>query len=258
MIALAVDDERLMLQALTTAIKVSPDITFLESFMSCREALEWTEENRVDIAFLDINMRGMGGLALAEKLLERQQDCKIIFCTGYPEHALEALRIHVSGYLIKPITSEAVQKEIDHIKRGKMSGKKLQVRCFGHFEVYVNNTPLSFKRSKTKEVFAFLVDRKGAGVTTKEICAKLWEESGNDIKKMNYLYKIMSDLSSVLETAGAGNVLIRTGRTYAVDTEQIDCDYYSYLERGKPAFKGEYMRQFSWSEETVGLLWKYK
>ena len=70
MIAIAVDDEALMLGALVAAINDSPDVTKIENFSDCEQALEFVKENHVDIAFLDINMRGMGGLTLAEKILE--------------------------------------------------------------------------------------------------------------------------------------------------------------------------------------------
>ena len=114
--AIAVDDEIYMLETLQEAISVSPDIEQVESFSTCSSALAYANENPIDIAFLDINMRGIGGLGLAEKLLELQPNCKIIFCTGYEEYAVKAFQLHVSGYLMKPITSEAVQKEINHIK----------------------------------------------------------------------------------------------------------------------------------------------
>ena len=68
MIAIAVDDEVLMLGALVAAIKASPDISEVSQFSGCDEALAFVKENSVDVAFLDINMRGMGGLALAEKI----------------------------------------------------------------------------------------------------------------------------------------------------------------------------------------------
>ena len=67
MIAIAVDDEALMLGALTAAIEASNDITSVTKFSDCEEALEYVRSNPIDVAFLDINMRGMGGLALAEK-----------------------------------------------------------------------------------------------------------------------------------------------------------------------------------------------
>lgn len=110
MIALAVDDEKVMLNALVRAVKASSDIDEVVEYNSCQAALEWVQDNTVDIAFLDISMRGMGGLALAEKILEMQPDCKIIFCTGYSEYAVDAFKIHVSGYLMKPITEEQYKK----------------------------------------------------------------------------------------------------------------------------------------------------
>ena len=69
MIAIAVDDEALMLGALAAAVEASPDITSVAGFSDCEEALEYVKTNPLDIAFLDINMRGMGGLALAEKIV---------------------------------------------------------------------------------------------------------------------------------------------------------------------------------------------
>ena len=59
MIAIAVDDEALMLGALVAAIEASPDITEVAKFSDCEEALGFVKNNPTDIAFLDINMRGM-------------------------------------------------------------------------------------------------------------------------------------------------------------------------------------------------------
>ena len=252
MTAITVDDERPMLKMLTAAVSASPDIAFVWEFHTCSAALEWAAENVMDIAFLDVSMRGMGGLALAERLLEIRPECKIIFCTGHTEYAVDAFRLHVSGYLMKPITAEAVQREIDYIEKKKE--KLLTVRCFGNFEVCRGRAPLSFKRSKSKELLAFLVDRNGAGVTTKEICARLWETSTDDTRNMNYFYQLLNDLCYALKAVNAESILIRANRTYAVDTERIDCDYYNYLKSGKPKFRSEYMTQYSWAEETCGKL----
>ena len=155
MIAIAVDDEILMLGALVTAIKASPDISEVSQFSGCDEALEFVKVNSVDVAFLDINMRGMGGLALAEKIVSFCPDCKIVFCTGYEEYAIPAFKLHASGYLLKPVSAKDVQAELDNIKGIRKKEKPLEVRCFGNFEVYTNGQKLMFKRYKTKEVFAF-------------------------------------------------------------------------------------------------------
>ena len=254
MIAIAVDDEPLMLGALTKAIKASPDITAFTSFTSCEDALDFIKNNPTDIAFLDINMRGMGGLSLAKKIIGFCPDCKIVFCTGYEEYAIPAFKLHASGYLMKPISAKDVQVEIDNIKGIRQKQKPLTVKCFGNFEVFAKGEKLTFKRSKTKELFAFLVDRNGAGVTVAEIGAALWENN-EEQKNQNYIHQLFRDLRQSLETLGVEDIFERNNYFYSINPEKLDCDYYSYLKTGKPEFRGEYMSQYSWAEETCGLLW---
>ena len=254
MIAIAVDDEALMLGALVAAIEASPDITKVVQFSDCDQALEFVKNHPTDIAFLDINMRGMGGLALAERIIKSRPNCKIVFCTGYEEYAIPAFKLHASGYLMKPISAEDVQGEIDNINGVNQREKLLRVNCFGNFEVYVKEEKLVFKRLKTKELFAFLIDRKGAGMTAKQICAVLFPDDTDDTKNLAYLRQLMLDLKNTLKSVGAEAVFCHETPCYRVDTSLIKCDYISYLETGKPEFRGEYMTQYSWAEETCAML----
>ena len=254
MIALAVDDEELMLRALVRAIGASPDVKEVIKFSSCEQALNYVKDNPIDVAFLDINMRGMGGIALAEKIIEFRPNSKIVFCTGYEEYAIPAFKIHASGYLMKPISVEDVQGEIDNIKGVRKKEKLLEVKCFGNFEVYVKGERLLFKRSKTKELFAFLVDRNGAGMTAKQICAILFHDDTDDVKNTAYLRQLVMDLKNTLKTVGAEAVFCHETPFYSVDVNLIKCDYTSYLESGKPEFHGEYMTQYSWADETCAML----
>ena len=256
MIAIAVDDERAMLQTLTEAVSASPDICQVHSFSSCSAALQYLETERADVAFLDISMRGMGGLALAERIGALHPDCKIVFCTGYDQYAYDAIQLRCSGYLMKPITAQAVQKELDHIRNRLVVSKVLTVKCFGTFEVFCKGQVLSFKRTKAKELLAVLVDRNGAGMTGKQICAVLWPEDSDDTKNMDYFRHLMQDLRNALEAVGAEDVLCQEQYQYRVDPAKIHCDYHSYLQYGTPDFYGEYMTQYSWAESTCGLLQK--
>ena len=254
MIAIAVDDEILMLGALVKAISASPDIKEITKFSDCEEALSFVKAHSVDIAFLDINMRGMGGLALAEKIVEFRPNCKIVFCTGYEEYAIPAFKLHASGYLMKPISAEDVQLEINNIKGLRQKEKLLTVNCFGNFEVYANGEKVTFKRMKTKELFAFLIDRRGAAMTAKQICAVLFPDDMDDNKNSAYLRQLVMDLKNTLKAVGAESVLRHETPCYRVDTSLIQCDYFTYLETGKPEFYGEYMMQYSWAEETCAIL----
>lgn len=253
---ITVDDEPLMLYALSKAVKASPDITSIAEFTSCEDALDWVKEHPAEIAFLDIDMRGMGGLALAQKIMDLHPDCKIVFCTGYEQYAVAAIKLRVSGYLMKPVSAEDVQEEIDYIKGKNPKEKTLTITCFGNFEVYLRREKLTFKRRKTKELLAFLVDRKGAGVTVKEISARLWSDNRKDDKYPAYVRQLIFDLRQTLAACDMDHIIVQNNYDYSLDTQKIDCDYYSYLETGKPEFRGEYMTQYSWAEETCGLLWK--
>ena len=252
--AIAVDDELYMLETLEEAVRASSDISQVDCFSSCSAALAYATENPIDIAFLDINMRGIGGLGLAEKLIELQPRCKIVFCTGYEEYAVSAFQLHVSGYLMKPITAEAVQKEIDHIKGLKVTEKLLTIKCFGNFEVLYNGEALPFRRKKAKELLAALVDRNGAGMTAKQLCAILFPDDSDDTKNAAYLRQLVLDLKNTLKMIRAEEVLQHDTPYYRIDTNLVKCDYFSFLETGKPKFHGEYMTQYSWAEGTCAML----
>lgn len=252
--AIAVDDEIYMLETLLEAVSASSDIETAEAFSSCSAALAYATEHPIDVAFLDINMRGIGGLGLAKKLLELQPRCKIVFCTGYEEYAVSAFQLHVSGYLMKPITAEAVQKEIDHIRGVKTREKLITVQCFGNFEVFYRGEILPFRRKKAKELLAVLIDRNGAGMTAKQLCAVLFPEDTDDTKNAAYLRQLVLDLKNTLKTIRAEDVFRHDTPYYRIDTNLVRCDYHSFLKTGKPPFYGEYMTQYSWAEDTCAML----
>jgi hypothetical protein len=62
------------------------------------------------------------------------------------------------------------------------------------------------------------------------------------------------DLKKTLENVGAEQVLRHETTYYRIDTNLVKCDYFSFLETGKPEFHGEYMTQYSWAEETCAML----
>lgn len=260
MIALAVDDELLALISLCRAIKSSEDITEINKFSTCSATLEWAKDNYFDIAFLDINMRGIGGMELAKRLREINPDCYIVFCTGYQEYAVDAFSLHADGYLLKPIDREKLHEEIAYIIKKKPQKYSLRCSCFGGFDVYDSKgQKIAFKRTRAKEILAILIDKKGMGISAKEICGLMWEDdTENEKKNMQYLWNLMSSLTKTLKDVGAEDVLVHSGSTYSVDVNKIKCDYYDYLKgKNKNVDVSQYMTIYSWSEmTTASLLYK--
>ena len=126
---------------------------------------------------------------------------------------------------------------------------------------YVGEKLLHFSRVKSKEVFAYLIDRKGSKVNGNKICAVVYEDAGNETSNKSSLRSCIADMKEALHAVGADDVLIKGWDSYAVDTSLIECDYYDW-EKNEPyaihSFHGEYMAQYSWAEETLAYIMNQK
>ena len=256
---IAVDDEKIALEALSCAIKAIVSEDEVVSFRYPEDAIEYAKENLCDIAFLDVEMVGMNGVELAEELKKLNSEINIVFCTGYGNYRDAAFDLHASGYLMKPITPEKIKRELENLRRPISEKKKLKVQTFGNFEVYINGKPLNFKYRRTKELFAYLVDRAGAMCSVGEIIGILFEDEGG---REDYFQKLRRDLLSTLEDVGCANAIIHKRGMLGVVVTELQCDYYDYLNHKKDlatSYFGEYMSQYSFAEYTnAHLLSKLK
>ncbi|MCR4908749.1 MAG: response regulator [Lachnospiraceae bacterium] len=260
---IAVEDEKLALESVMSIIAKACPEAGIHGFRTGEAVLRYLEEegnhSEIHVAFLDVEMRGIDGVTLAGKLIKRFPSINIIFTTGYSEYSLDALKLHASGYIMKPITLSRVQEELSKLRYPvEEGGKRIKVRTFGNFEVFFDGMPMSFRYSKTKELFAYLVDRRGALCRNSEIASVLWDDDEDDKSHVSYLKNIRTDLLSVLEANGCLDCITRTRGEIGIVTEAIDCDYYDWLsssdKRSSRLFRGEYMSQYSWAEYTLAAL----
>jgi len=254
MIILAVDDERLQLEALHDAIVEAMGDSIEESdvntFNNPIEALQFAKANDVDVAFLDIEMPGIKGIDLAKEIKSSNPKTNIVFCTAYNEFALEAMKIHASGYITKPISAEAIRKEVENLRFPLQEKSGIKIQCFGNFEIYIEGKPLEFQRDKSKEVFAYLVDRKGAVCTNNEIVATLWNDDDNHI---SYMQKIREDIKKTINDVGYPDLVEFGWGKLRLVPEEVNCDFYEWTKgsaSGINSYNGEYMKQYTWAEKT--------
>lgn len=254
---IAVDDEKLALEGVITAInKAKPDAK-VQGFRHGIDAINHIENNSCDVAFLDIEMREINGIELAKKLKVINPAINIIFVTGYSEYTTEAFGLHASGYVMKPVTADKIQHEIDDLRYPVQNvlNNRVRFQTFGNFEVFIDDQPVKFQYSKSKELLAYLVDRNGALCTNNEISNILWENEDSSINHSSYLKNIRKDLISTFEKYNCDNIFIRQRGLLGIDTSLVDCDYYDWVNgkiEGINAYRGEYMVQYSWSEFTHG------
>ena len=284
---LAVDDEKLALEALVQAITEADGESTVCAFRSPVQAAEFAGKERPEIAFLDITMRGMDGIRLAELLMEKDPGIQVIFTTGHENYMKDAFRIHAGGYVTKPVTPEKIRKELA-VAKMRLAGAaarpggsadipvisvegmdepetsespRLFVRCFGNFQVFLDgeSRQLVFPSAKSAELFAYLIDRNGAVCTNAEILTALWDDGADEHSHMSYFKKIRREMENTLAGCGCRDVLFRVWGGLGVVPEKVSCDYYEYLRgpdgfRSAHAYRGEYMSQYSWAEVTHAAL----
>jgi len=261
---ICVDDEALVLQYTLAVIRsVVPSSDEVHGFTSSAEALEWAAANPVDLAILDIDMPVINGLELAARIRQIRPAASIIFLTGYSEYAVDAFSMHVSGYLLKPVSRDKVADEISYALEKKDTESsapapaRISAVCFGGFDLLVDGEVVSFARSKSKELLAYLVDRHGSSITRAEAAAVLWEDSFYDRSMQKQLDVVMRSLRATLTNYGVEDILEIQKGSIRIRPEMIDCDLYRFTEGDANAidsYRGEYMTAYSWAEFTAAYL----
>lgn len=248
------DDEELVLKDTVKMLQQICKNDEICAFSDSLALLEFAMENPCEIAFLDVHMGNMDGVTLARELKEISPKINIIFVTAYDDYFRQAMEMHASGYILKPIKEEDIKREIQDLRyqlfeRGE---KKLVITCFGSFDV---KTPqgerVVFERSKSKEAFAYLIHLHGGACTTRDLAAVLFEDEPFDEKKQVYIQKIISSMMKTLKKYEAQEVVEKNFNSMSVNTQLVECDYYRFLSLDSDigyTKSSEYMMQYSWAE----------
>ena len=270
---ICVDDDSLALENAISSCRNLMQEPEVVGFSSGKEALQYVEENSCDIVVLDIKMPDMDGLALAGKIKKNHPETAIIFLTSHSEYAIDAYRLHVAGYLIKPVDLDALQEEVDYALssryrlisaydegKGKKDVPHIRIHTFGEFDVFVDGKPVNFARAKSKELLAHLIDRQG-GVTRAEVFATLWEEGMYDRPAQKQLDVIIRSLKDTLQEYGISEILDLERGILRVVPETFECDLYKFMDgdvETMNSYRGEYLSEYSWASMTEAYMDRVK
>lgn len=252
-----VDDERWAREQMEDELCNENDIEIVGMFADPKEALEYAKNNPVEFALLDVRMTGMDGLELGRSLRDFNQNIIIIYVSSYPEHFSEAYRnVRADYYMLKPYSTEDVQDVLARVRLlSKRNKKRIQIRTFGRFDLFVDEQVVLFKNTKAKELLALCVDRKGGNVSLEEAIDKLWEGSPvNENIKTRYR-KAVAYLNALFAEYSLPDIFESGYGNCHINIEKVECDYFEYLTNNKkPQYMGEYMHEYSWAEETAAWL----
>ena len=133
----------------------------------------------------------------------------------------------------------------------------VEIRTFGYFTVLINKVPVHFRRSKSKEILAFLVDKRGQTVSKQILASEVLNEDHYDERVRNMLHTDLISLREDLESYGLRHILYVNNNEYGVITEGFYCDYYDLLEGNRENVKDDpstYMADYEWAESRKTFL----
>lgn len=110
------DDEKIILKGgMPILEEVFPDAA-ITGFTKPAEALEFARNNRVFLAFLDIEIGKTKGLDVCRELLAINPRTNVVFLTAYAEYSFDAWGTGACGFLLKPLSAEAVRGQLSMLR----------------------------------------------------------------------------------------------------------------------------------------------
>lgn len=252
-----VDDEAWALEQLEMEIAGMEGVNLVGRFQNPRKALEYAESNSVEFALLDVEMPVLNGMDLGRRLKELHPEIVVIYLTGYDSYLREAiLSVGADYYILKPYTHKDIEQAFLRARLlAKRQKKRVFFRTFGTFEMLVDGSVLGFSNARAKELLALCVHRQGGNVSMGEAISFLWPDRPYDQNVKSLYRKAVIYLRKTFAEHQAGGIFITTRGYCRIDVEAVECDYYDYLQgKNREDFRGEYMQEYSWAEETVAML----
>lgn len=249
-----IDNDSFLLTESCKVIKKVRTADQVYAFTEGLKLLEFIIENPCEVVFMDPYLDDMDGGILAEEIKEILPQVNIVFLTEHDEFYRKAMEIRASGYVLKPLREVDVREEFKNLryKAERRNETLLQIECFGNFEVQtMQGEKIHFERKKSKEMFAYLVHRKGTESTLREAAAILFEDESFDEKHQNYMQKIISSMMKTLRKYGVEAVIDKQFNSMRIRTDKVECDYYYFLETGAElGFEKEqsYMENYTWAD----------
>ncbi len=117
-----VDDEPLARKRLLRLLKSHPDLEVVAECKNGDEAVDAVTMRRPDLVFLDIQMPGLDGFEVIEKLAVGKMPA-IVFVTAHAQHAIQAFEVDALDYLLKPIDATRLEKSVQRVRERLSQGQ---------------------------------------------------------------------------------------------------------------------------------------
>ena len=111
------DDEEPARDELCFLLEQAGGIEIVSRVENGLEAMSAVERLAPDLVFLDVQMPGLSGFEVAQRLVERQSPTHIIFVTAFDRYAIEAFEVNAVDYLLKPVESTRLESAVTRARQ---------------------------------------------------------------------------------------------------------------------------------------------
>ncbi|CAI6081629.1 response regulator [Cohnella sp. JJ-181] len=247
--ALLADDEEHALSLLELLLHQTGEVKVIGRCGNGIDALEQVGLLKPDVAFLDIEMPGMNGLEVAERLGSSVSATQIVFVTAYDRYAVSAFENDALDYLLKPLEVDRLNRTVGRVKRAvahrrtedreaavvrtaaaSETSAEPQVQLLGEVQVSVEGRGrLKWRTSKEKELFAYLAVHYGSRIHRDVLLDELWPDEHYQKAKV-YLHTCVSYLRRDLRHLGLEDAVVYEDEKYSLSAPLERSDYREFVE----------------------------
>jgi len=242
---LVVEDELDSLNEIVDCLRSCDSTIEIRACSDAMQAIVASRSETFDVALLDIQMPEMTGFELAECLSALTPGICFVFITAYNHYATEAFDLNAIDYVLKPIRQDRFNKAIEKVRREVADKKKtdscttanIRIQAFGKMVVTCGEQILKWRRNKSAEIFAYLLQQHGFPVHKEKLCETMWPEY-DPHKALAYLQTIMYQLRKNIAEIGEHAVVIEyADHCYRLYLDKVPYDVDQFLEAYDQAFR---------------------
>ena len=230
--SIIVDDEQFTLDEIRDTIKGFNELEVIEATTNPNKALEMIKKHDIQLAFLDIEMQGISGISLAEKMIEIKPNIEVVFITAYDNYAYDAFEANAIDYVLKPIRVERLEKTIKKVLKiiktqKEIKKDELKVRFFKKFRVFNEEESVRWRTSKDGELLAYLIENVGIPIHKEKLIDKIWADV--DLKNaLIYLQSSIYRIRKLFSKYGYEDTIKYANNSYIIKDIDIDCDLWRF------------------------------
>lgn len=135
--------------------------------------------------------------------------------------------------------------------------KRLVAHTFGEFYITYGDQMVKFKRKKSLELLAYLIDKKGYPISLNQLIYDLYEKDYVSKNDRSMIHNLICDIKKTFAQLGINDFFIKEYNSCRINKDLIYCDYFEILKGNadeQNLFSGLYMTDYYWAEETCAYL----